>query len=284
MPRFFLCLLGALATMFASATTPAAAGQAFLIIDARSGRILQASNADTPNRPASLTKMMTLYLAFEALHADKLSWDDRLPVSRNATSKVPYKLGVGAGGSITLREAVMGMIVLSANDAAVAVAEKLGGSEEGFARLMTARARQLGMRSTTFRNSTGLTATGHMTTARDMSTLGLALMRDFPQEYKLFSTQSFSFRGKALKGHNFLVQQYPGADGIKTGYTSASGYNVVTSAVRGNRRLLGVVMGDQTAGSRDRRMSDLLDRSFGETPALSATGGMSGKPLAPGLF
>ena len=247
------------ALIFIGTVSPAWAEQAFLIADARSGKILDAANADVPNRPASLTKMMTLYLTFEALHSGILAWDDQFPISRNAASKAPYKLGVRVGGTISTEEAVLGMIVVSANDAAVAIAERLGGSEDGFAAAMTTKAHQLGMPSTIFRNASGLTAENQITTARDMAILGLALMRDFPREFRLFSTRSFSFRGKVLEGHNDLLE-YPGVDGIKTGYTRASGYNIVTSIQAGGRRLIGVVMGDTTSKARDKRMTELLDR------------------------
>lgn len=258
------CRLGAFLTtvLIFGSISSAWAGQAYLIADAKSGAILEAANADEPNRPASLTKMMTLYLTFEAIHSGTLAWDDQFSISRNATSKPPYNLGVKVGGTISTEEAVLGMIVLSANDAAVAVAERLGGSEGGFAAAMTTKAQQLGMPSTTFRNSTGLTAENQMTTARDMAVLGLSLMRDFPREYQLFSTRSFSFRGRVLNGHNELLDDYPGVDGIKTGYTSASGYNIVTSVGVGRRRLIGVVMGDPSAEARDKRMTDLLDRTL----------------------
>lgn len=249
--------------MVLGSLSSALAEQAHIVADARSGAIIEAVNADAPNRPASLTKMMTLYLTFEAIHSGILTWDDQFPISRNAASKPPYKLGVKIGGTISTQEAVLGMIVLSANDAAVAVAERLSGSEAGFAAAMTTKALQLGMPSTTFRNATGLTAENQITTARDMAVLGLTLMRDFPREYELFSTQSFSFRGQVLNGHNELLDDYPGVDGIKTGYTSASGYNIVTSVAVGRRKLIGVVMGDATAEARDQRMTDLLDRALG---------------------
>lgn len=249
-------------TMIVASIGAAWAEQAYLIADARSGVILDAANADEANRPASLTKMMTLYLTFEALHSGALAWDDQFPISRNAASKPPHNLGVAVGGTISTEEAVLGMIVLSANDAAVAISEHLGGTEAGFADAMTAKALQLGMPSTTFRNATGLTAENQMTTAPDMAVLGLSLMRDFPREYQLFATQSFSFRGRILNGHNELLKDFPGIDGIKTGYTRASGYNIVTSVAVGPRRLIGVVMGDPTAETRDTRMADLLERAL----------------------
>jgi D-alanyl-D-alanine carboxypeptidase (penicillin-binding protein 5/6) len=169
-------------------------------------------------------------------------------------------LGVGEGRTVSVREAVMGMIVLSANDAAVAVAEKLGGTEEKFADMMTLKARQLGMTNTVFKNAAGLPDPDQVTSARDMSRLGMALMRYFPDEFKLFSTTSFEFRGIKLRGHNYVMNRYDGVDGIKTGFTTASGYNVVTSAQRGTTRVVGVVMGGETAEIRDRDMSAMLDK------------------------
>jgi serine-type D-Ala-D-Ala carboxypeptidase (penicillin-binding protein 5/6) len=262
--------------LFLPATGHALAGQAQFLVDAATGTIVSAENADSLNRPASLTKMMTLYLTFEALGRGKLRWEDKVPVSARAAATVPYKLGVAAGGSITVREAVMGMIVLSANDAAIAMGERLGGTEDGFARMMTQKARQLRMTNTTFRNATGLTADGQLTTARDMAMLGMALIQHFPQQFSLFSTRSTSFRGKPLKGHNYVLDLYPGADGIKTGYTSASGYNVVTSVQQGGRRYVGVVMGYPSAKARDQQMVSLLRQSLGGGAQRPAKGEVIG--------
>lgn len=273
--------LFALATFLLSAAS-AAAGNAHILIDARTAKVISAENAGAPNGPASLTKMMTLYLTFEALHSGRIGWNDPVPVSRRATKTVPYKLNVREGDAVTVREAVLGMIVLSANDAAIAIGEKLGGSEERFAELMTAKARRLGMRNTTFRNASGLTAPGQVTTARDMAVLGLALMKNFPREFRLFSTRSFQFRGKTLEGHNYLMDEYPGVDGIKTGYTSASGYNVVTSVSKGGRRIVGVVMGGSTAKSRDRTMAALLDGVLLGAAAGRRT--VPAVPVTPGLY
>ncbi|MGY5803092.1 D-alanyl-D-alanine carboxypeptidase family protein [Rhizobium sp. LEGMi12c] len=241
------------------AASVAEAGQASYVVDAHSGQVLEASNENELNYPASLTKMMTLYLAFEALHDGRLKWDQKLTMSANAEGKEPFKLAVGAGRKVTVREAVEGIVVLSANDAAVAIGEQLGGSEDSFAKTMTAKAHQLGMSNTVFKNPSGLPDPEQVTTARDMATLGVALMRDFPDEFKLFSMRGLKFRGMKLRGHNNLMYRYAGADGIKTGYTDASGYNLVTSATKNGRRVVGVVMGEKTAEIRDNKMASLLD-------------------------
>ncbi len=245
-------------------TAPAFAGNASLVLDARTGKVLSSENADTLNHPASLTKMMTLYLTFEALRRGEISWDSQIKVSRAAAAKPPMKLGLKAGSTITVREAVYGMIVRSANDAAAAMSEKLGGSEQNFAREMTAKARQLGMSRTVFINASGLPASKQVTTARDMSTLAVALMRDYPREYRLFATPSFTFRGRKIRGHNNLMYRYDGMDGIKTGYTNASGFNLVSAVRDGNRRVIGVVLGGRTARSRDDKMAALLNRHLGK--------------------
>ncbi|WP_077962155.1 D-alanyl-D-alanine carboxypeptidase family protein [Ensifer adhaerens] len=257
------CLL--LATFaLALGTATAVAGSASLVLDARTGKVLSAENPDVLNHPASLTKMMTVYMAFEALKSGKLSWDSKIKVSKAAAAKPPMRLGLRSGMTITVREAVLGMIVRSGNDAAAAMAEKLGGSEANFARMMTAKARQLGMRKTVFINSSGLPASRQVTTAREMSTLAVALMRDFPREYRLFATESFNFRGRKVRGHNNLMYRYDGMDGIKTGYTNASGFNLVSAVKDGNRRVVGVVLGGKTARSRDAKMAALLDRHVGK--------------------
>ncbi|MBO3760638.1 D-alanyl-D-alanine carboxypeptidase [Ciceribacter sp. L1K23] len=256
-----------LAIVLTFTASQALAGRAHLVVDAQTGTILEAENADELNYPASLTKMMTLYLTFEALHQGRLTWDSKLVMSENAESKEPYKFAVGVGRSITVREAVMGMIVLSTNDAAVAVAEALAGSEAAFGQMMTAKARQLGMASTVFTNPAGLPDPNQVTTAADMARLGLALLRDYPEEYKLFSTRTMTFRGMKFRGHNGVLAAYPGADGIKTGYTEASGYNLVTSASNGGRRLVGVVLGGNSAGERDKQMIALMEKYLGPAPA-----------------
>ncbi|GEO84160.1 MULTISPECIES: D-alanyl-D-alanine carboxypeptidase [Alphaproteobacteria] len=239
-------------------STSAVAGSAQLLLDARTGEVLASENPDSFNHPASLTKMMTLYMAFEAIRRGELSWNSRVPFSKYAASRPPTKLRVKAGDAITVKEAVLGMIVQSANDAAAAMAEKLGGTESQFAAMMTKRARALGMSNTTFVNASGLPDDRQITTARDMSTLGVALLRDFPQEYKLFNTKSFAFRGRTINGHNNLMYRYKGMDGIKTGYTNASGFNLVSAVTDGKRRVIGVVMGGRSAASRDKVMEKLI--------------------------
>jgi serine-type D-Ala-D-Ala carboxypeptidase (penicillin-binding protein 5/6) len=241
----------------------AQASRAHLVLDANTGAVLEAENADAVNYPASLTKMMTLYLTFEALHEGHLSWGGKLVMTENAESKDPFKYAIGVGRSITVEEAVLGMIVLSANDAAVAIAEKLTGSEAAFGKVMTAKAQELGMKDTVFTNPAGLPDPNQVTTAADLAKLAQALIRDYPDDYKLFSTRRFEFRGMKLHGHNNVLAHYPGADGIKTGYTEAAGYNLVTSATHDGKRLIGVVLGARTAAERDKEMTALLDKHFG---------------------
>lgn len=265
-PLFRSLSLCTLAAVLAAPATSAFAGHATLIADAATGQVLESENADVQNYPASLTKMMTLYLTFEALHKGVLHWDDKIVLSENAESKEPFKFAIGAGKMITVNEAVLGMIVLSANDAAVAVAEKLGGSEAAFGEIMTAKARALGMNNTVFRNPAGLPDPQQMTTAADMAKLAVALMRDYPEDYKLFSTRTFKFRGMKFHGHNRVMTRYPGADGIKTGYTEASGYNLVSSASRNGKRVVGVVLGGKTSQARDEEMTALLDKYLGPLP------------------
>lgn len=265
---FRLASFAALLLSLLAAVTPSAAetqkpGHAHILVDAGTGAILEAQNADKVLYPASLTKMMTLYLTFEALHSGRFDWNQRLVISKNANDKEPYKFAVGAGNTISVQEAVMGMVVLSTNDAATAVAETLGGSEEAFGQMMTSKARELGMTNTVFTNPSGLPDPRQVTTATDMARLGLALLRDFPEEYKLFASRGMTFRSMKFRGHNAFLVQYPGAEGIKTGFTNASGYNIVTSASNGNRRLIGVVLGAESANARTQEMITLFDRHLG---------------------
>lgn len=268
----------------ASFSTTASAGSAQLLLDARTGEVLASENPDSLNHPASLTKMMTLYMTFEAIRRGELSWDSRVPFSKYAASRPPTKLRVKAGDAITVKEAVLGLIVQSANDAAAALAEKLGGSESAFAAEMTRKARALGMAKTTFVNASGLPDARQITTARDMSTLGIALLRDFPEEYKLFNTKSFAFRGRTINGHNNLMYRYKGMDGIKTGYTNASGFNLVSAVRDGNRRVIGVVMGGRSAASRDKIMEKLIAgniaKASGGTQLLASSSTRVGMDLA----
>jgi D-alanyl-D-alanine carboxypeptidase len=256
--KIVACLLVLSATLaFGRA---AQAGYAHFIYDVKTNQVLASENANELNHPASLTKMMTLYMTFEALKARRVAWDQDILITPNAASKIPSKLGVPAGRTITVREAVEAMIVRSANDAAAAMGDFLGGTEEQFGQMMTRRARQLGMSRTVFRNASGLPDDAQVTTARDMAVLALALIRDFPREYQLFSMRNMEFRGKRLRGHNNLMYRYPGMDGVKTGYIKASGFNIASAVTIDGRRVIGVVMGGKTARARDDRMAALLDQ------------------------
>ena len=247
---------------------------AAIVLDADSGEVLHASSADAARYPASLTKMMTLYLLFEAMDKGLMRTDTAMPVSAHAASMPQTNISLKKGERLRVRDAIPALVVRSANDVAVVVAEALGGTESEFARMMTAKARSMKMTSTTFRNASGLPDNAQSSTARDLAILSLRLMKDFPQHYHYFSTASFSFRGKTYYSHNRMVKNYAGVDGMKTGYIRASGFNVATSAVRGERRLIGVVMGGNTAQSRDAQMAKLLDGGFVRATQLA---GKSGK-------
>lgn len=236
---------------------------AALMIDAATGTVLHDEMADQARYPASLTKIMALYIAFDELDAGRLSRNDRITVSARAAAQPPSKLGVRPGDTLSVDEALNALAVKSANDIAVALAEHIAGSEEAFARRMTAKAQALGMTNTQFRNASGLPDNRQVTTANDMAVLAQAVLRDHPHHYPLFSRQSFTFRGQIYTGHNRANQRISGADGLKTGYINASGFNLVTSAQRDGRRLIGVVMGGRTTSSRDAYMAELFDRSFG---------------------
>jgi D-alanyl-D-alanine carboxypeptidase len=229
-----------------------------IIVDANSGAMLASTNPDASRHPASLTKIMTLYLLFERLDGGKLKLETELPVSEHAAEQAPTKLGLRPGQTIRVEDAIKGLVTRSANDAAVVIAEALGGDEENFAKMMSRKARMLGMSKTVYRNASGLPDDEQVTTARDQSTLGRAIQDRFPRYYRYFSTTSFTFRGHSISNHNHLLGTVEGVDGIKTGYTRASGFNLVTSMRRGNRHLVGVVMGGHSAGSRDAIMRGLL--------------------------
>jgi len=216
---------------------------AAIVVDANSGRVLHASNPDSERHPASITKIMTLYLLFEQLEAGKLRLDSSLSVSPHAAAQAPSKLGLKPGQTIQVEDAIKAVVTKSANDIAVVIAETIGGSEDEFAKLMTRKARALGMSSTTYVNASGLPADDQITTARDQALLGRAIQDRFPGYYRYFSTASFSYKGNAIRNHNKLLGQVAGVDGIKTGYVRASGFNLVTSVRRGNRHLVAVVMG-----------------------------------------
>jgi len=240
----------------------ALARTASIVVDFETGQVLHAVNPDTRNYPASLTKMMTLYVAFDAIKRGKLSMTQQLPVSKRAAAARPSKLGLAPGSTITTREAMLAMVTKSANDAAVVVAEAIAGSEYKFSRLMTQKAREIGMSKSNFRNASGLPNRRQLSTARDMATLAKHLLTDFPDHYGLFSTPEFEFNGQTYRNHNALLESYPGVDGMKTGYTRASGYNLVASARRNGHRVIGVVFGGRSSAARNARMRDLLDAAF----------------------
>jgi D-alanyl-D-alanine carboxypeptidase len=233
-----------------------------IVVDATSGDVLEEVNADQPRHPASLTKMMTLYMTFEALRDRRTTLDTPVPVSPHAASMEPTKLGLLPGSRLTVEQAILGLVTKSANDAAAALGESLGGSEDRFAEMMTLRARALGMSHTTFTNASGLPDPDQWTTARDLAILSRRLINDFPGYYRYFSTPSFAWHRQIIFNHDNLLRTYPGADGLKTGYTDASGHNLVTSAVRGGVRLVGVVLGAASNGERDIHMASLLDHGF----------------------
>ena len=249
---------------------------ASIVIDFESGQVLHEENADTRNYPASLTKMMTLYMLFDALADGRVTLDTKMPVSARAAGMTPTKLGLPKGSSITVEKAILALAVKSANDVATVVAEYLGGTEVEFARMMTAKAQGLGMEDTTFRNASGLPNSGQLSTARDMARLSIALIKHFPDYYHYFGNKSFQHNGRTYTGHNNLLDSYSGTDGIKTGYIRASGFNLAASVVRNGRRLVAVVFGGRTARSRDAHMVDLLNRGYIRAASLSVP------PPAPG--
>lgn len=257
-------LLIAAGAVLGLASTSAEANSKFaaVTVDARNGKVLFSSNADAIRHPASLTKMMTLYVVFQELESGRLSLNSPIRVSARAAGMTPSKLGVKAGQSITVETAIRALVVKSANDVAAAVAENIEGSEKDFARRMTRTARSLGMARTTFANASGLPNPKQVTTARDMATLGLRLMRDYPQYYPYFRTRSFVYQGRTITGHNRLLASYEGTDGIKTGFINASGFNLVSSVRRGDRRLVGVVLGGRSGASRDAYMKQMLSKNF----------------------
>src|SRR5437868_2136445 len=229
-----------------------------IIVDGNSGTTLSANNPDASRHPASLTKVMTLYLLFERLDAGKMTLGTEMEVSAHASEQAPTKLGLRPGQTIRVEDAIKGLVTRSANDAAVVIAEAIAGDEGDFAKAMTRKARALGMTRTVYRNASGLPDDNQVTTARDQSTLGRAIQDRFPRYYRYFSTVAFNYRGHSIRNHNRLLGNVEGVDGIKTGYTRASGFNLVTSVHRGNRHLVGVVMGGRSGGSRDAAMRSLL--------------------------
>ena len=256
-----------LCAALAFAPRDASAKYASLVVDAESGEVLHAVNADTRNYPASLTKMMTLYLVFERLDRRIWSYDTLLKVSRRAAGQPPSRLGLAPGSTIKVKDAILALVTKSANDVATVVAENVSGSERNFALKMTATARRLGMKSTTFRNASGLPHRGQLSTARDMAVLAQAHLRDFPQYYHFFSVEEFRYGKRSYGNHNALLGEYDGVDGIKTGYIRASGFNLVASAVRDGRRLIAVVFGGKSSRSRNAHMVSLLNEGFAKIDA-----------------
>ncbi len=236
-----------------------------IVMEAATGNVLSTVNPDAPRAPASLTKLMTLYMTFEALRDRRIGLNELVPVSAHAASMEPSKLGLVPGTRITVEQAIDALVTKSANDAASALGEFLaGGDEARFGEMMTLRARALGMTHTVFRNASGLPDPEQLTTARDLATLARHLVEDFPNEYHYFSIPSFVFQGRVIPNHDHMLQTYPGADGMKTGYTVASGFNLITSAVRGNVRLIGVVLGAARPGERDQHMAVLLNSAYAQ--------------------
>ena len=279
--RFVLLL--ALAVLLGPVGAAHAVQTTYIVVDHATGRTLVDDGADIVNYPASLTKMMTLYLTFDALRAGRLSLMTRLRVSQRAASQPPSKLGLRPGTTITVSDAIQALAVKSANDVAVVLAEALGGSEERFAQQMTRVARLKGLRSTAFRNASGLPHPGQVTTARDMAALARRLITDHPQYYAYFSQPSFSYAGRRYGNHNALLASYQGMDGLKTGYIRSSGYNLASSAVRGGRRLVGVVLGGQSSGHRNAVMAQALDDGFealARGDVLLASSAVEGRPMA----
>ena len=268
--RLFIVIVG-LAWMGVVPGTAYAAPYAEMVIDARDGTVLRSRNADTRLHPASLTKMMTLYVTFEAVERGEIGLDDFVTVSANAASEPPSRLGLRAGMRIKVRHLIRAAAVKSANDAATALGEAVGGSESAFVARMNRTAKALGMNDTTFRNANGLTAKGHLSTARDMTTLGRRLFYDFPDYYNIFSRQTADAGLKQVANTNRrLLSSYRGADGIKTGYTNAAGYNLVASAERGGEWVIATVFGGASGAARNRRVAELLDLGFQRAPSRVA--------------
>ena len=259
--RYILIPIFVFLIIFSSVTF---AKKAAIVIDFDTKEVLFEVNADTKNYPASLTKIMTLYILFDQIEKGLLTYDTKLKVSKIASSRSPSKLYLEAGSYIKVEDAIMALIIKSANDVATVVAENISGTEKDFAKLMTRYARNLGMANTTFKNASGLPNRAQLTTARDISILSHALISNFPEEYKLFSKQNFTYNGKTYKTHNKLMLSYEGADGIKTGYIKASGFQLAFSAVRNNKRLVGVIFGGDTGKQRDRSLKIIMDKEFAE--------------------
>jgi D-alanyl-D-alanine carboxypeptidase len=266
MRRFALLVAAALAlSLTIAGARPADAADpraASMVVDANTGAVLHNKGGDELVYPASLTKMMTLYMTFELIELGRLDYDSKIKMTQEGADAAPSKLDLDAGEELTVLDAIKALVTKSANDVAIALAMHIGGTESNFARLMTRKARDLGMQNTTFRNASGLPDPEQKTTARDMITLGLRLQDDFPRHYRLFSTRTFSFRGKTYRNHNSLLARYKGTDGIKTGYTRASGFNLVSSVRRDGKHVVAAVFGGDTARERNAKMQSLLSSAL----------------------
>ena len=270
-----LAILAMALVFFAPSYASAKPAFSSITVDARTGAVLFSDSPDGLRHPASLTKMLTLYVLFQDLKAGRINRNTQFRVSARAANMAPSKLGLRAGSTITVDEAIKALVTKSANDAAATIAENLGGTESNFAARMTRVARSIGMSRSSFHNASGLPNPDQFTTARDMATLGLRLMRDFPQYYPYFRITAFNFRGRTIRSHNKLVENYAGTDGIKTGYVAASGFNLVTSTKRGDKRLVGVVLGARSPGARGAYMMRMLESKFAQ-----AKGGVTVAALA----
>ncbi len=272
---FFPALFLAFAAFPLAWATPARAAYepryGAIVVEADTGKVLSEENADRRSFPASLTKVMTLYLLFDALDKGRVTLDTEMPVSAHAARQAPSKLGMRPGDHLSVREAILALVTKSANDAAVTVAEALGGSEAYFAMTMTRRAKTLGMTQTTYRNASGLPNPGQISTPRDQAILARAMIHHHAKYYPYFATREFDWRGQTIASHNRLMLNYPGADGMKTGFINASGFNLIASAVHEGKRLVGVVFGGETASRRDRKMASLLDDGFARVGVAGST-------------
>lgn len=271
-----VCVLAMLRVAVANASVSS------IMIDAANGEVMYEMNADERRYPASLTKLMTLYITFNALENNHIKLTDKLKVSRTAAGRSPSKLGVRAGETITVKDAIMAVIVKSANDCATVLAEHFAPTEADFAVLMTDTAHKLGMKHTTFKNASGLPNKQQKTSARDMAILAMAVYHHFPQYYKWFSAKSFQYKGRTIGGHNYILKTFAGADGMKTGYTAASGYNIITSAKRSGKRVIAVTMGHNSVGERDKKVSKMMDRGLvhmqkGDVDVATLTNEINGK-------
>jgi D-alanyl-D-alanine carboxypeptidase len=269
--RFTITCLAAATLAIGGAQAAPNPKYASLVIDADTGKVLHAENANAVRYPASLTKLMTLYLAFEALDKGKMTLDTRMKVSQKAARMPQTNISLRQGETITVRDAIKALVVRSANDVAVVMAEHLGKTEWGFGLKMTSKARELGMKNTVFRNASGLPDSKQYSTARDLAVLAMALRSHYPQYYHFFKTTSFTYKGRTYGSHNRAMARIPGADGLKTGFINASGFNLITSIERNNRHLVGVVLGGRTAASRDTHMVELVERSYAKLDTVPTT-------------